>query len=300
MARTAFPLAIIAAIGTSITLLNGGMAPDTVTVVVIAGSYFWIALLERLCPLHPEWSHDKGDLKADIGLGLTNAALNGIAQPLFVAFSVGIGTWLATHYGAQVWPDDLPLIVQLIPALLLGELIEYSFHRAYHEVSWLWPIHAPHHSANRLYWFNALRFHPIDILAIGPGKLIPLVILGADGGVIALVGVFSAVHGIYQHANLPCRLGPLNWVFSMAELHRWHHSPNRVEANHNYGGNLIFWDIVFGTRFLPKDREPPVEIGIAELPNFPQDYVSLLATPFRWTTLSTRSGPQPRPVSSNE
>ncbi len=94
-----------------------------------------------------------------------------------------------------------------------------------HEIPWLWRFHAPHHSANRLYWFNALRFHPLDILLVGPVKLLPLVALGADGDVLALVLIFSAVHGVYQHANLPCRLGPLNWIFSMAELHRWHHSP---------------------------------------------------------------------------
>lgn len=300
VARTAFPFAITAAIGISIYFLNRGVAPDAVTGLVILGSYVWVALVERLFPLHPEWQSDKGDLKADIGLGVTNAIVNGIAQPLLIAVAVGVGAWLAANYGLQVWPDHWPLLLQLVPALILGELVEYSFHRAYHEVPWLWPIHAAHHSANRLYWFNAVRFHPIDILPIGPGKLVPLVILGADGGVLALVGVFSAVHGVYQHANIPCRIGPLNWVFSMAELHRWHHSPNMEEANHNYGGNLIFWDIVFGTRFLPKDREPPVEIGIGGLPNFPQGYTELMATPFRWKAMAARSGPRASAAASND
>ena len=137
---------------------------------------------------------------------------------------------------------------------------------------------------------NALRFHPFDILIVGPGKLVPLVILGADAGVLALVTIFSAVHGVFQHGNLPCRLGPLNWVFSMAELHRWHHSPKAEESNHNYGGNLIFWDIVFGTRWLPKDHEPPVAIGIGALPNFPRGYRALLGTPFRWKKLVQEAG----------
>ena len=113
--------------------------------------------------------------------------------------------------------------------------------------------------------------------------------LGADGGVVALVGIFAAVHGVFQHGNLPCRLGPLNWVFSMAELHRWHHSPISAESNHNYGGNLIFWDIVFGTRWLPADREPPVRTGIAHLPNFPRNYRDLMGAPFRWRRLVEES-----------
>lgn len=298
--RLAFPFAITTAIAAAIFYLDRGAAPDTVTGLVILGSYVWVAILERLFPLHPQWQHDKGDLKADIGLGITNAVVNGVAQTLFIAAAVGVGAWASANYGAQIWPDHWPLVLQLIPALIIGEFVEYWFHRAWHEVPWLWPIHATHHSANRLYWFNALRFHPIDIVPIGPGKLVPLVILGADGGVLALVGVFSAVHGVYQHANLPCRIGVLNWIFSMAELHRWHHSTNVEEANHNYGGNLIFWDIVFGTRFLPKDREPPVDIGIGGLPNFPQDYLTLLSSPFRYRAIAAAAGPEGARARSSE
>ena len=68
----------------------------------------------------------------------------------------------------------------------------------------------------------------------------------------------------------------------MRRLHRWHHSKNIDEANNNYGANLIVWDIVFGTRFLPKDRQPPEEIGIETLPDFPQTYVGQFLSPIRW------------------
>ncbi len=65
--------------------------------------------------------------------------------------------------------------------------------------------------------------------------------------VLALFTLVSAVHGVFQHTNLPIRCGPLNWFFSMAELHRWHHSRLLKEANTNYSQNLIVWDIVFCT-----------------------------------------------------
>ena len=95
--------------------------------------------------------------------------------------------------------------------------------------------------------------------------------------------MFDAVFGMLQHANIDVRLGPLNRIFSMAEPHRWHHSRTLAEANSNYGSNLIVWDLVFGTFFLPSDREAPREIGIADLPRFPTGYLAQLATPFRWT-----------------
>ncbi len=293
VARTAFPLAITASVGGAIVLINRGESPESVTGLIIFLSYLSIAIFERVLPLHREWLRSHGDVRTDIGLALTNGVVNLGAQPLVLALAVAIASWTSAEYGATLWPNTWPLAAQLVPALILGELVEYTAHRCMHEIPWLWRFHAPHHSATRLYWLNALRFHPLDILLIGPGKLIPLVALGADGRVLALVLIFSAVHGVYQHANLPCRIGPLNWIFSMAELHRWHHSPVMAEANHNYGGNLIFWDIVFGTRWLPADREPPVTTGIEALPNCPRGFVALLAAPFRWRKFVREGEPAP-------
>jgi len=76
----------------------------------------------------------------------------------------------------------------------------------------------------------------------------------------------------------------------MTELHRWHHSRSIEEANHNYGGNLILWDVLFGTRFLPRDREPPAEIGIGDLPAFPMGFWANLAAPLRWGRVERESG----------
>ncbi len=68
----------------------------------------------------------------------------------------------------------------------------------------------------------------------------------------------------------------------MAELHRWHHSLKLAEANTNYGNNIIFWDIVFGTLFWPKNRDASEAIGLSDLPAFPRGYFGQLASPFRW------------------
>ena len=108
-------------------------------------------------------------------------------------------------------------------------------------------------------------------------------ILGADARVLGLFVLVASVHGLFQHTNLPIRCGPLNWFFSMAELHRWHHSRLPEESNRNFGQNLIIWDVVFGTRFLPTDREPPEEIGIAGMPDFPMDYVGQVLSPITWS-----------------
>jgi hypothetical protein len=42
---------------------------------------------------------------------------------------------------------------------------------------------------------------------------------------------------------------------------------------------------VFGTYFLPRDRRPPVDIGVADMPAFPQDYWGQILSPLRWKSL---------------
>ena len=88
--------------------------------------------------------------------------------------------------------------------------------------------------------------------------------------------------GRFQHCNLDLVLGPLDYVFSSPKNHRWHHAKDLRVAAHNYGGDVILWDHVFGTFFLPPDREPSDEIGIENMPDFPKSLVGVVLSPFRW------------------
>ncbi|MEE9608665.1 MAG: sterol desaturase family protein [Myxococcota bacterium] len=284
-----FPVAVVATLGAAVALMRAGVDPTYALVLPLFGSYLFLALAERIVPWHRSWVHSRGDLRTDVGLFATNSLVNGLLTPVLLVAAMAAGVWLSARVGAGLWPASWPIVAQLALALVVAELVEYSFHRALHEVPWLWRFHATHHSAPRLYWLNAVRFHPIDLFFVGVVKLVPLAVLGAGAPIFALVTLFSGVHGSFQHANVPVRLGPLNWIFSMAELHRWHHSRLVEEANHNYGGNLILWDVVFGTRFLPADREPPEEIGIGALPAFPMGFWANLASPFRWRKLAAES-----------
>jgi sterol desaturase/sphingolipid hydroxylase (fatty acid hydroxylase superfamily) len=241
-----------------------------------------LIVLERAHPYHRDWLHGHGDIRTDLIHNFVNFWIPEVYTVLFVGGFAAAGAWLSSALGMTLWPSGWPLLVQLLLALVIGEFGTYWIHRLMHEHELLWRFHAPHHSAPRLYWLNAGRFHPLDLLAQQFLGITPLIVLGADTRVIALHTLFTAIHGLFQHCNIDIRLGPLNWFFSMAELHRWHHSKRLEEANTNYGANLILWDIVFGSRYLPRDREPPTEIGIEALPNFPGGYWAHLLTPLRW------------------
>jgi sterol desaturase/sphingolipid hydroxylase (fatty acid hydroxylase superfamily) len=97
--------------------------------------------------------------------------------------------------------------------------------------------------------------------------------------VLALYFVFYAINGFFQHCNIELKLGPLNYIVSGPELHRWHHSVVIGESNKNYGNNLIIWDLVFGTWYLPK-TEMVRELGLKNR-KYPLDFLSQLKTPFK-------------------
>jgi sterol desaturase/sphingolipid hydroxylase (fatty acid hydroxylase superfamily) len=264
-------------------------APSALLVAQGAGALA-IVVAERLWPFRREWNHSHGDLLTDVchaivsGLGTAQ-----LARPLVMAAGVVVAGALSRSLGVGLWPAHWHPLAQLALALVIAELPQYWLHRWQHERDWLWRFHAVHHSAPRLYWLNAARFHPVDLGLLYVIGWVPLVLLGCPETTLMLFALFDAVFGMLQHSNIDVRLGPLNRVFSMAEPHRWHHSRVLDEANTNYGSNLIVWDLVFGTFFLPADREPPARIGIAAMPAFPPGYLAQLAVPFRWRRVQSEA-----------
>ncbi len=277
-----FPLLLGGTIGMAIALMPA-LGPEGAVALALATGGLAVALSERLLPHRPSWNRSHGD----VGTDALHAVVSGFGTTQLVRpvalYLGGLGAAaLGGVIGGSWWPATWPLVGQLALALVVAELPQYWLHRWQHEYEPLWRFHAVHHSAPRLYWLNAARFHPLDLGLLYLVGYVPLVLLGCPGEVILLFALFDGVFGMLQHSNIAVRLGPLNRVFSMAEPHRWHHSRTLAEANRNYGSNLIVWDLVFGTFFLPRDREPPEAIGIAGMPDFPPTYLAQLAAPFRW------------------
>jgi sterol desaturase/sphingolipid hydroxylase (fatty acid hydroxylase superfamily) len=289
VARLAFPVVTGSAIAAAIHWLEQGIDPFQVFVMAQVPAFAAVIALERVFPLHPEWSRSHGDVWVDVRHLATITLFGALIAPLLFLAGLAVASFATRWLGSPLWPDAWPLAAQLALALVAGELGQYWVHRLQHEKDWLWRFHAVHHSAPRLYWLNASRFHFLDIGLLSLGGNLVLIALGAPVPVLMLWILFSAIHGIFQHCNVPVRIGPLNWIFSMAELHRWHHSRLVAESNANYGQNLAIWDVVFGTRFLPADREPPAEIGLAQLPDFPMTWWAQILSPFRWRRVAQES-----------
>jgi len=280
-----FPVVLVAALiaGNNVVEAGGNTAP------VLLGTALVVFGAERLFPNLPSWNHSHRDVLVDASHAVTVALASYATQMTVPRLLAPIAAGLAPLGTATLWPGDASLLLQLPLAMVVAELFQYWSHRLSHTWEPFWRLHATHHSAPRLYFFNAARFHPLDIVVDTTAGLIPLTLLGAPGKVMALFALATAVLGYLQHSNVRVSLGPLNYVFSMAELHRWHHAKNLHEANTNYGSNLILWDLVFGTFFWPRDRMPPEDIGIPDLEAFPMTYWAQLLSPFHWRKIQAAS-----------
>ncbi len=288
LGAVALPVTLSAAIAAAILLDARGVPSSSLMLPLFLVCVLLAALLERVIPHRTAWNRPRGDVWTDAAYVPTSWAVGGLAQPLASVLAVWLGTAAAGLLGPGPWPAHWPILAQLPLAWALVELVDYWAHRALHQVPLLWRLHAVHHSAQRLYWLNTTRSHPLEMLGRGVGNLIPLALLGAPELLIALSGITNLVVGLFQHANVDLRLGPLNHVFSALPVHRWHHSRERAEADSNYGNSFIFWDHVFGTFLLPRDHEVD-ELGIEGLDAYPRGYLAQLVAPLHWNEILARS-----------
>ncbi len=285
-----FPISFAAAMIAGLCGLARGLEHGAMLAGITFATIVIVAIAERINPQYARWNVARNDIATDLMHSLVSQIILPKVLELGLRIVMLAGAARLTQWlGFTVWPTRWPLLAQLALALLLSQFLEYWLHRMMHERPLLWRLHATHHSPARLYWLNAGRFHPLDTAASFTVSMTPLLLLGASADVMLMLTVWIAVHGLFQHANIKVRLGPLNYLFSMAELHRWHHSLRLEEANRNYGNNIIIWDLVFGTFFHPSDREAEEAVGISDLDAFPARYVGQLLSPWRWPSIEEAS-----------
>jgi sterol desaturase/sphingolipid hydroxylase (fatty acid hydroxylase superfamily) len=163
-----------------------------------------------------------------------------------------------------------PFWLQLILASLFFSLMRYCIHRLQHRVSFLWKLHSYHHTVTDLKASNTFVSHPVDWSL---RNVLPPLILSFVGfnpmAILFGVGLLNVI-GVFSHCGAGLHAGWLNYIFITPEIHRWHHSaevPNGHKFSVNYGLDIILWDQIFGTYYLPiEDGKPlqPEEIGHPE------------------------------------
>ncbi|WP_165324639.1 sterol desaturase family protein [Rhizorhabdus phycosphaerae] len=250
------------------------MAPDLEHYLRTAMSLFvWLVLLTAIfVPLERlAGRHRQTTLRPQMLADLAYFFMTGLIPTLVLAMPMAVigatGRQIVPE-AYTLWIIGLPIWLQILVALAIGEFGFYWGHRLMHEVPWLWRFHATHHEPQRMDWLINTRAHPVDIIltrmfgltlvniagfgspGAGSGSLVPVIVL--------IIGTFW---GFFIHANLNVSLPWFEQLLSTPRFHHWHHSRDE-QVNRNYASVLPIYDRMFGTFHLPAKAWPP-SYGIA-------------------------------------
>lgn len=196
---------------------------------------------------HPEiLGYEVKDTVASLSMGLINVGIS--AGTKLLAFA-----WFAWLYEHRVADVDSWLVL-----FFAEDLCYYWFHRAHHEVRFLWAAHVNHHSSTRFNLSTALR-QPLLTPLTGPLFWSPLALIGYPPWMIMTAQAWSLLYQFWIHTEAIDKLGPLEWILNTPSHHRVHHGKNVPYLDKNHAGILIIWDRLFGTFAL---EETPVVYGL--------------------------------------
>lgn len=227
-------------------------------ILTFLGSAIIFMALEKLFPkyreqliMRPEWSVD-----------MFYFCFNHLAISAILVFA----NYHTSHFSWAISPSvqdsvqSLSTLTQVVLIVLCADFVLYWEHRVYHEVKFLWPIHAVHHSIENIDWLAGSRGHFIQVFSERAMVMIPLYLLGADQLALNIYVTFAALQAILIHCNVDIPFGPLKYIFVTPQFHHWHHSSEKPAIDTNYSAHTVIFDRIFGTYHLPT-KHWPAEYG---------------------------------------
>lgn len=205
-----------------------------IAIIVVATVVFFV--LERVLPGRelpeaPGWYGRAAFL---------NFCQVGIVLLAGVAWNRWLERWSLFHVVHRMAPWEQGLL-----GWLIGTFVFYWWHRARHDVDFLWRIcHQIHHSPSRIELLTAFYKHPLEIAADSIlSSLLMFSLLGGSPEAGIWFNVFAVVGEYFYHSNLktPRWLG---YFIQRPEHHSIHHQLDVHDFNY---GDITLWDRLFGT-----------------------------------------------------
>ncbi|TGK00762.1 sterol desaturase family protein [Leptospira semungkisensis] len=149
--------------------------------------------------------------------------------------------------------------------LVAVDFIYYWFHRATHEVHFLWACHVTHHSSEEFNLTVAMRQSMVQ-RAFEYAFNLPLALLGVPWWMFFFCHGILKIYQFWVHTRLIGKLGWMEKVLLTPSHHRVHHGRDPEYLDKNHGGIFILWDKWFGT--YAEEKKEPI-YGLTEpLPTF--------------------------------
>lgn len=245
----------------------------------------WLALfflMERLNPRADAPAEDPahGPLGrwSRVARNLLLWGLNTGLSPLIVIPLTFAAAEQGLHWRPEWWAGWWTVALDVV----LLDLWIYWWHRANHNLAFLWRFHEVHHLDQFLDSTSAVRFHFGEVVL---SSLVRAAVIVALGMPVLSVVVFESVvllAAIFHHSNvaLPPRVETaLSRLIITPGIHWVHHHAIRADTDSNYGTIFSFWDRLFGSRSRTR-RWASMPIGVEGRRE--RGVVRLLLRPFRF------------------
>ena len=155
----------------------------------------------------------------------------------------------------DLWPgvSDRPLVSFLLYLIVL-DFFDYWYHRAQHNVRWMWALHSLHHSQQNMNLWSDDRNHVLDVFAHDVLMGLVALAIGVPPAQYVLLVVASRMLQSLQHANVRLHFG--RWgdcLLVSPRFHRLHHAIGIGHESrgadslggHNFAVLFTVWDVLF-------------------------------------------------------
>jgi len=156
------------------------------------------------------------------------------------------------------------LIGQFIFHLMVYDLFLYFWHRANHEIKFLWRFHHVHHLDETLDVSSGVRFHFGEVILSAFVRCSVIIAFNITIENLIIIEAIVLISSAFHHSNikLPVRFEKmLSYIIVTPSIHWVHHHKRQKETDANYCAIFSFWDFLFGTKSNFK-RYPGMPIGV--------------------------------------
>ena len=188
----------------------------------------------------------------------------------------GISRWL----GLDGW-------LEIILSLIMLDMFDYFWHRANHQVPFLWRFHKAHHADTEMDVTTALRFHPGELMLSSLAKALWVLVWGPTAIAWFVFEGMISFCAQFHHSNIdfPDKVERyLSKVIVTPRFHTSHHVVDRAYGDANFSTIFSFWDPLFGSyNMAPRDANgqlPDDSIGLAEERDKAFSFLAWFSEPF--------------------
>lgn len=215
--------------------------------------------------------------------------LNTLIRPFGFLFFIFSTPWLTnfvsntlTNLHNPTWgkweAGNLLIFFCAFIGFILSDLAVYICHFLEHKVNPIWRVHSLHHSAEVLTPITRFRNHPLEGIYVIP---ITWLVFGITSGLILYITAngasyemimnhqmpfifFRGILGNFYHSHMWINFNKFfSHIFISPAMHQIHHSSAPRHRNKNMGEFLAIWDYLFGTLYIPREKED-LEFGLTE------------------------------------